>query len=120
MATKREQELLTKLSDKFDVHMEQTAHDQKRMVVMEEKLDKLADAVVSIARAEEKISVLIEDTRDIKTSVDENTKKIHELELTSSANSADLKTLGKFFWMVAAAAITICAGAISMALGILN
>tara|TARA_S200002703_G_scaffold107966_1_gene93807 strand:+ start:80 stop:442 length:363 start_codon:yes stop_codon:yes gene_type:complete len=120
MATKRELDLIEKLSDKFDQHMEQTSHDQTRMVVMEEKLDKLADAVVSIARAEEKISVLIEDTRDIKTSVDDNTKKIHELELSSSANSADLKTLGKFFWMVAAAATTICAGALSMALGIIN
>lgn len=120
MATKRELDLIEKLSVKFDQHMEQTSHDQTRMVVMEEKLDKLADAVVSIARAEEKISVLIEDTRDIKTSVDDNTKKIHELELSSSANSADLKTLGKFFWMVAAAAITICAGALSMALGIIN
>lgn len=117
MATQKQQ--IDSIERKIDEHIEDTRLEHRRLEIMEEKLDKLSEAVVSIARAEEKIAVLVEDTRDIKLAVNENTKKIHELELTTSGHSSELKGITKFFWMVAAAAVTVCATAVGMALDII-
>lgn len=117
MATQKQQ--IESIEKKIDKHVEETKLEYRRLEIMEEKLDKLSEAVVSIARAEEKIATLVEDTRDIKLAVNENTKKIHKLELTTTSHANELKGITKFFWMVAMAAVTVCATAVGMALDII-
>lgn len=78
-----------------------------RMDRIEKKLDQLTDAVVSLARAEEKIAILIEDTQEIKNAVNSHTTRIHQLELGVAKNSSDLSTLAKFFWTVLGAGISV-------------
>jgi hypothetical protein len=91
-----------------------------RMDRMESKIDQLADAVVSIARAEEKIAILMQDTKDIKEAVTDNTRKMHDLEMKTRANTVDLRTLGKFFWIVIGAAASVAVSAIAMSMGIIK
>ena len=106
------------LEKKIDEHMRHATLADERMTRIEEKLDQLADAVVSIARAEEKIAALIEDTRDIKVAVNNTYERLHEVELASTKNTSDLKTLNKFFWIIASATITVAVSAFAVADGI--
>jgi len=110
---------LENLERKIDMHISQTTSAEERMSRVEEKLDQLADAVVSIARAEEKIAILIEDTRDIKTSLNQAYERLHSVEIATTSNASDLKTLNKFFWLIASATITVAASAFAIADGIL-
>jgi len=74
---------------------------------IEKKLDELTNAVVSIARAEEKIVVLIEDTTEIKAAVNSHTNRLHELELDVSKNKSNLKSLFNFFWVAVGGVTTV-------------
>jgi len=109
---------LENLEKKIDFHINQSSSSEERMTRIEEKLDQLADAVVSIARAEEKIAVLIEDTRDIKISLNNAYDRLHSVEMTVISNTSDLKTLNKFFWIVASTTITVAVSAFAVAEGI--
>jgi septation ring formation regulator EzrA len=118
MATTTKTQLET-LEKKIDQHMNQAATADMRMSRIEEKLDQLADAVVSIARAEEKIAVLIQDTRDIKLTLNDTYNRLHKVEIDTMSNMSDLKTLNKFFWLIATTTITVAATAFAVSLGIL-
>jgi hypothetical protein len=111
---------LESLSTKLDSHHEEARVGNQRMNRIEEKLDQLADAVISLARAEEKIAILMQDTKYIKETLLSNTNKIHELEIKSESNVSDVKTLSKFFWLVVAASISIVVGAAAMSIGIVK
>lgn len=111
---------LEQLADKIDQHVLEARAGSVRMDRMEAKIDQLADAVVSIARAEEKIAILMQDSKDIKEAFVQSTKKVHEIEMKVEANSSDLKTLGKFFWIVIGAAASVAVSAIAMSMGIVH
>ena len=93
--------------DLDDLHRRFDEHYAERMDRIEKKLDELTNAVVSIARAEEKIVVLIEDTAEIKAAVNSHTNRIHELELDVSKNKSSLKSLFNFFWTAVGAITTV-------------
>lgn len=118
MATTTKAQLET-LEKKIDLHMNHASAADERMSRIEEKLDQLADAVVSIARAEEKIAVLIQDTRDIKITLNDTYNRLHKVELDNANNTSDLKTLNKFFWLVATTTVTVAATAFAVAIGLL-
>lgn len=103
---------LDNLSKKFDDHY------SDRMDRIEKKLDALTSAVVSIARAEEKIAVLIEDTQEIKAAVNSHTNRIHELEIDVEQNKNGLRNLGKFIWTFIGAGSTIIVAMIMGQMGL--
>jgi len=109
---------LESLSHKLDSHNEEARTNNQRMNRIEEKLDQLADAVISLARAEEKIAILMQDTKDIKEAIIANSTKIHMLEVKSESNVADVKTLSKFFWLVVGAAVSVVVAAAAMSIGV--
>ena len=87
------------------------AGEKTRLDRIEEKIDKLADAVVSIARAEEKLAGLeqlnIEQHRklqDLDDRLREVETKVHDVE-------GAVSILNKIFWIAITALIT---GAIAM------
>lgn len=94
------------LYNKFDVHYDE------RMDRIERKLNQLTDAVVSIARAEEKITVLIQDTREIKETLNSNMRRIQNLEIDNEKTKASFKTMTTFFWTAVSAITTVIAGII--------
>ena len=93
--------------DLDDLHRKFDEHYAERMDRIEKKLNQLTDAVVSIARAEEKIAVLIEDTREIKETLNTNINRIHQLEIDNERNKSSLKNLGMFFWTTVSAITTV-------------
>ena len=82
----------------------------RRFNKIESKLDELTDAVVTIARVEEKISTVIEDNKEMKTTVNNHTTRIHEIELNESRNSANLKTIASISWTILGGLVTAIAG----------
>lgn len=111
---------IKEIISKMDAHLNDSKIQHERIFRIETKVDKLADAVIAIARAEEKIAVLMEDTKEIKDAVIDSKHKIQELELKTESNTSDLKSMSKFFWIVISSVVAVIIGAIIMSLGIIN
>lgn len=86
----------------------------QRLGRIEEKLDKLADAMISLARAEEKLSALA----DAQTHQIERTNrlsvKIDEVADETADNTRTVQLVNKLFWVVMVAAIGAIASNIWM------
>ena len=94
---KASQKELDNLHKKFDEHYED------RMDRIERKLDELTNAVVSIARAEEKITALMDDSHEVKQALNHHVNRIHQLEVNVEQNKNGLQNLSKFMWILVTA-----------------
>tara|TARA_R110002153_G_scaffold89582_3_gene219225 strand:+ start:12963 stop:13280 length:318 start_codon:yes stop_codon:yes gene_type:complete len=87
--------------------------DRTRLDRIEEKIDKMAEAIISLARAEEKIHSLEEKTITTWQSIDDLHVKFDDIEerlrlaecILGEARST-IATIVKFGWIVAGALIT--------------
>lgn len=80
--------------------------DDQRLDRIEQKLDKLADAVVSLARMEERMLTLFKrmdshDSRLTKTEED-----VDDLKSRVGTNGQALRFAERVFWIVVAAGVT--------------
>ena len=80
-----------------------------RLTRIEEKLDRLADAMISLARAEEKIESLQEDHNKQYNRINKLSMKIDDIEKIVRDNQRSVQFMHKLFWVVVVAA----AGAIT-------
>jgi len=80
-----------------------------RLTRIEEKLDRLADAMISLARAEEKIESLQEDHNKQYDRINKLSMKIDDIEKIVRDNQRSVQFMHKLFWVVVVAA----AGAIT-------
>ena len=80
-----------------------------RLTRIEEKLDRLADAMISLARAEEKIESLQEDHNKQYDRINKLSMKIDDIERIVRDNQSSVQFMHKLFWVVVVAA----AGAIT-------
>ena len=80
-----------------------------RLTRIEEKLDKLADAMVSIARAEEKIEAMSDEHQKQYERINKLSQKIDDIEKVVLDNQRTVQFMHKLFWVVVVAA----AGAIA-------
>tara|TARA_Y100000052_G_scaffold15596_1_gene15274 strand:- start:652 stop:930 length:279 start_codon:yes stop_codon:yes gene_type:complete len=80
-----------------------------RLTRIEEKLDRLADAMISLARAEEKIESLQEDHNKQYDRINKLSIKIDDIEKIVRDNQRSVQFMHKLFWVVVVAA----AGAIT-------
>lgn len=80
-----------------------------RLDRIEEKLDRLADAMVSIARAEEKIEAMSDEHQKQYERINRLSIKIDEIEKVVLDNQRTVQFMHKLFWVVVVAA----AGAIA-------
>ena len=80
-----------------------------RLTRIEEKLDRLADAMISLARAEEKIESLQEDHNKQYDRINKLSIKIDDIERIVRDNQRSVQFMHKLFWLVVVAA----AGAIT-------
>lgn len=79
-----------------------------RLNRIEEKLDRLTDAMVSMARAEEKITALQDDHEKMYERINRLSIKLDEIDKKVDDNSRTTNFLHKLFWvLVAAAAATM-------------
>jgi Mg2+ and Co2+ transporter CorA len=86
-----------------------------RLDRIEEKLDKLTDAMVAMARAEEKIINLQEDQHNMFERMNKHSEKLDEIERVCNDNHRTICVINKLFWVVTVAVI----GSIIAQIGVL-
>lgn len=75
-----------------------------RLDRIESKLDKLADAMISLARAEEKIEAMSEEHEKQYERINRLSVKIDEIERIVLDNQRTVNLISKLFWVVVVAA----------------
>jgi uncharacterized coiled-coil protein SlyX len=86
---------------------------EDRLSRMEEKIDKLSDAVVSIARAEEKIIQLGTLTDVLFKKIEGMNDKMIEMEKSVAETKAFMNTFTKITWVFVSGMLTTVAGIIA-------
>ena len=81
-----------------------------RLDRIEGKLDKLSEAVISIARAEEKIATLTSFSKQQSEMIQHLTIRIDKLEEAVISNSSTVNIINKVFWIILASAATAITG----------
>ena len=92
---------------KLEQHMDTTT--EARLERIEDKLDQLTDAMVSLARAEEKIGNLQDDHNKQYERINKLSTKIDEIERVCLENQRTVQLIHKLFWI----AVIAAAGAIA-------
>ena len=71
-----------------------------RLQRIEEKVDRLAEAMISVARAEEKISTLMNDHEKMYERLNRLSAKIDDVQRTVDENARTVSIINKLFWAV--------------------
>ena len=77
----------------------------QRLDRIEEKLDRLADAMISLARAEEKISGLADTQAHQIERTNRLSVKIDDIAAETADNTRTVQLINKLFWVVIVAAL---------------
>ena len=78
-----------------------------RLDRLEQKIDKLTDAMVTLARTEEKIMALEGDKKTLTERINRHSEKIDELNEEVKNNSRVTSNITKGIWIVVAAVVSI-------------
>ena len=84
---------------------ETSESNAKRLDRFEEKLDKLAEAMIAMARAEEKIIALQDDHENMRCRLNKLSVKLDEIQKTVDDNSRTVSIINKVVYVAVAAAI---------------
>jgi len=79
--------------------------NSKRLDRIEEKLDRLTDAMVAMARAEEKIIALQDDHENMRDRLNKLSIKLDEIQKSVDDNSRTVGIINKVVYVAVAAAI---------------
>ena len=93
------------------------ATEKTRLDRIEEKIDKMADAIIALARAEEKISNLDETTRIILKRMVAQEERLRHVEQQQADAEGTLNIVKSIAWTFVSAIITAIGGAIIWMLG---
>lgn len=91
---------------------EQTTND--RLHRIEDKIDQLSEAMVSMARAEEKLVGLKEDHDKMYERVNRLSVKLDDIERKVLQNYQTVQAINKLFWVAVVAAAGVIAAQIWM------
>jgi septal ring factor EnvC (AmiA/AmiB activator) len=83
---------------------------ESRFDRLEVKLDKLADAIATIARVEEKIIASNEHLRKAEKRIEKTQTDVDNLYEIVRKNSMIVKFIDKIFWLIITPIIAGCAG----------
>ena len=78
---------------------------EQRLDRIEEKIDRLAEAMISLARAEEKISALADAQAHHTERTNRLSLKIDDIAAQAAENARTVQLINKLFWIVIAAAV---------------
>ena len=79
----------------------------KRFDRIESKIDKLSDAMVSLARTEEKIMAMEADKANLNDRLNRHSEKLDELNDKVNENGRIVSNINKIVWVVVAAVVTV-------------
>ena len=91
-------------------HMNQS----DRLDRIEEKIDRMSEAIISLARAEEKITTLTSFSKQQNEMIIELTKRMEKLEGTVTQNAVVVNVINKVFWIIMVASATAITGMLVM------
>lgn len=80
--------------------------DEQRLDRIEQKLDKLADAVVSLARMEERMLTLFKRMDSHDSRLTKTEEEVDDLKSRVGTNGQALRFAERVFWIVVAAGVT--------------
>ncbi len=72
----------------------------QRLDRLEEKIDQMADAIVALARAEEKIHTLSEFNRQTSEQMQAVINRLDRVEAIVNSNASTVNLINKVFWVV--------------------
>ena len=72
----------------------------QRLDRIEEKIDQMADAIVALARAEEKITTLTEFNKQQSEQMQNLINRIDRVELMVNSNASTVNIINKVFWVI--------------------
>ena len=87
----------------------QTSHTD-RLDRIEEKIDKLSDAMISLARAEEKLIAIEKNNHANYDRMNRFSVKLDNIEEIANDNARTIDVIKKTFWLVLGAAAVGAAG----------
>ena len=76
-----------------------------RLDRIEDKLDQLTEAMVAMARAEEKIANLQQDQNNMFERMNKHSEKLDDIEKVCNDNHRTICVINKLFWVVTVAVI---------------
>lgn len=79
--------------------------DEQRLERIEAKLDRVGEALVALARLDERMITLFKRMDKLDTQQDVDSKRISELEGSVGTNGASLRFAERVWWIVASAGI---------------
>jgi hypothetical protein len=85
---------------------EQRADQAQRLDRIEQKIDQMSEAIIALARAEEKISTLTEFGKQQGEQILTLINRVDRLDELVRTNAATVNIINKIFWVVIAAAAT--------------
>jgi len=83
-----------------------TGPEKQRLDRIEDKIDKLADAVVAIARAEEKLLGLEQISMDLHRKITDIEERLRVVEESSSSSAKELNIINRVLWIAISALLT--------------
>ena len=72
----------------------------QRLDRIEEKLDQMAQAIIALARAEEKISTLTEFNKQQSEQLQSLINRIDKVEQLVNSNAATVNIINRIFWVI--------------------
>ena len=77
---------------------------------IEDKIDKLSDAIIALARAEEKILTLTSFSKQQSEQIQRVINRVDSIEEMVTANASTINIINKIFWIIMASAATVITG----------
>jgi len=89
---------------------EQRAEQSARLDRIEQKIDQMSEAIIALARAEEKIITLTEFGKQQGEQILTLINRVDKLEELVRSNASTVEIINRLFWIVTAAAATAVTG----------
>lgn len=93
---------------------EHIAVENARLDRIESKIDKLAETVISLARAEEKLVALASDSKDTRQRLRKVEVDVVEVDRKVDEYAVTVKVINRIFWIVVSVSVTVLAGTMFM------
>jgi len=93
----------------MELKQEASVTMESRLDKIEDKIDKLTDTMVSMARAEEKITALRTDQNKMYERINRLSGKLDDIQFKVDENARTVALVNKLFWV----AIVAAAGAVA-------
>ena len=91
-----------------------SADNAARLDRIEEKIDRMSEAIIALARAEEKIQSLTSSVKTQSEALLDLTKRIDQVESIVQTNTSTVHIINKIFWIIISAAAVAVSGMLLM------